>query len=82
MNRISNDEDFFDYYYNGINIFNVKNYSEGNTNYDYDDYMNKIRDAFKIVPNTLSYIDENDEIYEAFSADLASSKEKSLIYCL
>lgn len=27
LNRISNDEDFFDYYYGGINIFNVRNYS-------------------------------------------------------
>lgn len=27
LNRISNDYDFFDYYYNGIDIFNVRNYS-------------------------------------------------------
>ena len=82
LNRISNDEDFFEKYYGGINIFNLKQYDEGNCNYDYDEYLNRIKRHLLVVPDRLQYTDTNDFIYEAFSADLSQSKEAALLYCL
>lgn len=82
MNKISDDENFFEEYYNGINIFNVKQYDEGNCNYDYDVYMESIKTDMKIVPKNISFVDTNDAVYEAFSADLAESKEAALLYCI
>lgn len=82
MNIISDSSQFIQEYYNGVNIVNLRQYNRGRCNYEYEDYLMKIKPAFKVIPSRIQYIHHSDVIYDEFSADLSESKETALLYCV
>lgn len=82
MNIISDDSNFIANTYNGVNIVNLRQYDRGKCNYEYEDYLTKIKKNFKVIPNGVQYIHHSDLLYEEFSADLSQSKEAALLYCI
>jgi len=82
MNIISDDNNFQQKYYNGVNIVNLRQYDRGRCNYEYDTYLTRIKKQFKVIPDSVNYIHHSDLLYDAFSADLSQSKEAALLYCV
>lgn len=77
INWIIADDNVANKYYNGMNVLNYKQYDAGNINPDYF-YFLEANKASLGVPNWVHYVDDNQQMYQDFSADLASSYKREL----
>lgn len=58
-----------------MNVLNYQQYDAGNINPDYSVYLQKNKKSFG-VPDWLSYVDNNQQMYYDFNADLSSSYKR------
>ena len=77
INFIIADDDVASKYYNNMNVLNYRQYDAGNINPDYAAFLQANKKTFG-VPDWLNYVDDNQEMYYAFNADLASSFRSKL----
>lgn len=64
-------------YYLGMNVLNYKQYDDGNINVDYQYYLQEKKSSFG-VPNWVNYVDDNQQMYEDFAADISTSFKRQL----
>lgn len=64
-------------YYLGMNVLNYKQYDEGNINPEYQYYLQEKKKSFG-VPDWLNYVDDNQQMYEDFAADISTSFKRQL----
>lgn len=60
-----------------MNVLNYKLYDNSDFNEDYAKYLEKNKVAFG-VPSNSSFVDDNQEMYYAFNADLSRSFKPQL----
>jgi carboxypeptidase C (cathepsin A) len=66
-----------DKYYNGMNVLNYKLYDNSDINENYAKYVEANKGQFG-VPANKSYVDDYEEMYYAFNADLSRSFKPQL----
>jgi hypothetical protein len=77
INFIIDNEDIANKYYAGVNILNYKQYDAGNINPDYAIYVQDKKKNFG-VPDWLNYVDDNQQMYADFGADISTSFKREL----
>ena len=60
-----------------MNVLNFNQYDAGNINPDYKYYMQDKKKNFG-VPDSVNYVDHNEQMYYDFNADLSSSYKREL----
>jgi len=60
-----------------MNVLNYQQYDQGNINPDYKYFLQNNKKSFG-VPDWLNYVDNNEQMYYDFNADLASSYKREL----
>ena len=64
-------------YYNGMNVLNYKLYDNSDFNENFAKYLEANKDQFG-VPANKTYVDDYQEMYYAFNADLSRSFKPQL----
>lgn len=77
INFIIADDDVAAKYYLGMNVLNYKQYNDGNINPEYKNYLQDKKKNFG-VPDWVNFVDDNQQMYYDFSADLAASYQRQL----
>lgn len=60
-----------------MNILNYRQYNGGNINDKYVEYLEKNKAVFG-VPANKTYVDDDQDMYEAFAADISISYKRQL----
>ncbi len=60
-----------------MNVLNYKQYDEGNINGDYQYFVQDNKKSFG-VPDWVNYVDDNQQMYEDFAADISMSFKRQL----
>ena len=60
-----------------MNVLNYKQYGPGNINPDYEFFLSENKQSLG-VPAWVTFIGDNQQMYQDFSADLASSFKRDL----
>lgn len=81
INFIVNNDDVINNKYGGVNVQNYKQYDDGNINPSYKIYLQKNKKIFG-VPDWVSYVEDNQQMYADFSSDFSLSYRKSLEFVL
>ena len=77
INWIIADDNVAGKYYLGMNVLNYKQYDAGNINPEYHHFLSNNKQSLG-VPSWVTYIDDNQQMYQDFSADLAQSYKRNL----